>query len=215
MAWLEWWNFMFLLPLVAGLLIGIALVATGALAEVSAELDAGDLSDGGELEPGDAEGETGESAVAQVLSFFGLGQGIPLSVMLPLLFMTGGLSGLVLNMLISKLFPVPVVFATVSLFGSFFLSAFIGQGLASVLRGLFKARVTAIDSAGLIGLEGQAVYAISNIQGVAHVKDPFGNIHRISCRSALPIEAGMPVQVKDYDSKTGAYLVELRLEKGN
>ncbi len=218
MLWLEWWNFMFLLPLIGGLTVALALVATGAFADIAADVDSGDLADGGELDSDGESDEMGENAISQILSFFGLGQGLPLSVMLPLLLMTGGLSGLIFNSVFASFIKPPMIFASLSLVASFGLSAFVGQGLAKLMRKLLKEKPSSIRSSDLIGLEGRAVYAITEASGVAHVKDPYGNIHRISCRALAghrEILAGEPLTIKDYDSSSGAYLVELiKLEKG-
>ena len=49
MVLLEWWNFMFLLPLASGLLIGVAIAVTGIGADVG---DVGD-ADMGDADIGD------------------------------------------------------------------------------------------------------------------------------------------------------------------
>lgn len=215
MIWLEWWNFMFLLPLVSGLVIAVLLVAMG-LGGLG-ELDTGDAemqADATKLELTDLSGdasELGGFSLGQILSFFGLAQGIPLSLMLPLLLVTGGLSGLLLNAALSRFINLPWLFAALSLVLSFAVSAFVGQGLAKLLRRFFKAGSTAIRKRDLLGLSGKAVYAISDTSGVAHVKDPSGNIHRIVCRTKdaqNSIAAGESLLLLAYDPKTKAYLVE-------
>lgn len=239
---LEWWNFMFLLPLVSGLVIGVGIAASGAIADLGdadmrdadlgdtdmgdadlGNVDAGDISTGdvdidiAELDlEADVGNETDLSVFAQILSFFGLGQGVPLSVMLPILLMSGGLSGLLLNSLLATFISPAVIFAPFSMLGSFLLSAFTGQGLAGILRKALKGKPSSIKSGGLIGLEGKGVYALTESGGVAHVKDPFGNIHRIACKTeGVLISAGEAVLVRSYDAQTSTYIVEpVRLELG-
>lgn len=218
MSWLEWWNFMFLLPLIVGLVLGVALVATGALGDLSG-LEGGDNPEGFASDSSGQLDTSAGNALSQILSFFGLAQGVPISVMLPILLMSGGLSGLIFNSVFALLFQSPLFFATFSLMMSFVLTAFLGQGIAKLLRRFFQPNSGAIGAADLIGREAKAVYAISEHAGVAHVKDPFGNIHRITCRALTApgeIPAGKAIIIKDYDPHSGAYLVELvGLEKGN
>jgi len=233
---LEWWNFMFLLPLLSGLLLGVGIVASGAMADLGdAELaDAGfgdvDLADadfgefdavtvdadsdfsGSEASSLDADLSEAEASdvFAQILSFFGIGQGLPLSVMLPILLVTGGLSGLLLNGFLARFLASAFVFAPLSFVVSIVTSAFTGQLVAKSLASVLKAKPTAISTGGLIGLTGKAVYTISSTRGVAHIKDPYGNIHRISCFTELeqPIAANQAIQVIAFDTKRRSYLVE-------
>ena len=255
-ALLEWWNFMFLLPLASGLLIGVGIAASGAIADLgdadAGEVDTGDVDIGavdigdvnvGDIDPGDvdigvvdiSEVDTGSGDIveidsdlsdanggnvfAQILSFFGLGQGVPMSVMLPILLMSGGLSGLLLNNLFSSFQVNPIIFAPLSMIGSFLISGFTAQGLARVLRKAIKGKPSSIKSGGLIGLRGKGVYAITASSGVAHVKDPYGNIHRISCKTeGAAISAGDTLLVKSFDDASNTYIVEpvaLEIGEGN
>ena len=236
---LEWWNFMFLLPLLSGLLLGVGIVASGAMADLGgadadlADADLGDAdfgdadfgefdvagidlaeadfsnSDASSLDADLSEAEASD-VFAQILSFFGIGQGLPLSVMLPILLVTGGLSGLLLNGFFARFLASAFVFAPLSFLTSTMLSAFTGQLVAKSLASVLRANPTAISTGGLIGLTGKAVYAISGTGGVAHIKDPYGNIHRISCFTKLeqPIAANQAIRVIAFDAKRRSYLVE-------
>lgn len=235
MALLEWWNFIFLLPLVSGLVIGMGIAATGAVADLGdadigdADADIGDADMGdvdADVEVGsevgstdvaigdaDADADNSSNIFAQALSFFGLGRGVPMSVMLPILLIVNGASGLLMNQLLEPWLKIPLLFSPFALGVSFFLTALLGQNLASLLRRMLKGKVTSIGSSGLVGATGKAVYAINQQSGVAHVKDPFGNIHRISCHSDIPIASGTPLVVLRYHEGTKRYFVEpMKLE---
>lgn len=236
---LEWWNFMFLLPLLSGLLLGVGIVASGAMADLGdadadfgdtdlADADFGDvdLADAsiGELDAFDGDFSSSDASsldadlseaeasdvFAQILSFFGIGQGLPLSVMLPILLVTGGLSGLLLNGLLARFLASAYLFAPLSFVASIVTSAFTGQLVAKSLASVLKAKPTAISTGGLIGLTGKAVYTISSTGGVAHIKDPYGNIHRISCFAEIEqsIAANQTIRVIAFDAKRRSYLVE-------
>lgn len=256
MSLLEWWNFIFLLPLVSGLIIGVGIAATGAVADlgdadlgdadadmgeadmgdVDADVDMGDVAVGdvamadadvGDADIGDADMGSADIGIdigdadadadadgdnsnifAQALSFFGLGQGVPMSVMLPILLIVNGASGLLINQLLEPWLKLPLLFFPFALGVSFFLTAFLGQSLANLLRRVLKGKASSIGSSGLVGATGKAVYAINEQSGVAHVKDPFGNIHRISCHSDIPIASGTPLVVLRYHEGSKRYLVE-------
>jgi hypothetical protein len=117
---LEWWNFMFLVPLASGLLLGLGVAVTG--------FGAG----GGEVEAAPDLADNGPDAPA-LTGFFGLSQGIPLSIMLPILLVFSGLSGLLLNSFLSPRLS-PVVFVPLSLLGSLLLGGPGAQGVACLLR---------------------------------------------------------------------------------
>lgn len=206
---LEWWNFIFLLPLATGLLLGVAFTFTGAGA------DGSELGDGEAAEHPDllAEAETPEgqapSALSQLLSFFGLGRGVPLSVLLPVLLITGGMTGLLVNSVLYPLIrhglPVALMSSTLSLL----TSGLIGQSVARTLSRFLRVKPSASYKGGLVGLVGKSVYPISKDGGVIHVKDRAGSIYRLSARSyGGAIAAGQTVLLIEYDPKSKSYLVE-------
>jgi len=204
---LEWWNFMFILPLVTGLVLAFALALTGAVGEFG-DAD-GDIAD---ADADDADGAGNlSSAVGQVLGFFGLSQGVPLSVMLPILFVSQGLAGILLNRVLSVFLPLAIIFAPISLALSILLAAIIGQSLVKTMRRLFISKTSSVTSKGLVGSLGKVVYAVSPTGGVVHVKDRYGNIHRLTCRTypdSQTIKSGLEVLVLEYLPKQGIYYVE-------
>ncbi len=211
---LEWWNFMFLVPLLSGLLIGLAVVVTGIGAgeadadlEVDADLEPSFSATTAEAEMVDADTDT--PALGKILGFFGLGQGVPLSVMLPILLVMAGLMGLLLNSALSSLWPNPWFFAPVSLVASGLLAGIAAQGIARGLGRLLSPKSTAIRRVDLVGQTGRAIYPITAQKGTAHVRDSSGMIHRLNCRSHRgQIPAGTDVLIVEYDSEKRVFLVE-------
>lgn len=153
------------------------------------------------------------SLLFQALSFFGIGRGVPLSVMLPSLMVIWGVSGLILNGVLLPLLRNPFLFAPLSVAGTLVLTSFAGRGLARTMRRLLGTeKPSAITKSGLVGCSGRAVFRITSEGGVANVKDPFGNIHRIVCKvkpGLQPIEAESKILVVQYLPEEGCYYVEL------
>jgi membrane protein implicated in regulation of membrane protease activity len=200
-ALLDWWNFIFLLPLLAGLVLALGIALSG--------LDAGEH--GGAEGGGDDGGDGGEAnLLLQFLSLFGLGQGVPLSVMLPILLAVWGVSGLILNGLLSPLLP-PTVFAPISIAAGLVLAMLVGRLIATALRRVFADKETAIRSGGLVGCVGRAVFAITAERGLANIKDPFGNVHRAVCRvyeGQPDIAAGEEILVIEFIPEERVYYVK-------
>jgi membrane protein implicated in regulation of membrane protease activity len=189
---LQWWNFTFALPLVLGLLLGLTVVVTGV---AGSEGDTDNHVDGA---------VDTESPIFRLLSFFGIGQGVPLLIMLPILFVIWGVAGLLFNQLLAM----PQLFVVTFLL-SLLTTAYAGQGLSKLMRRIFKDTSQAVSSESLIGMIGNVVYAVTSTGGVVHVKDKSGNIHRVVCRS-LEQEAIQPneqILVVDFDGKERVYHV--------
>jgi hypothetical protein len=205
---LEWWNFMFLLPLVSGLALalGVALVGAGfgGGEDGGAEASAGEEL-GGEQEAS----EDGGKGLLQFLSFFGFGRGLPLSVLLPILLVSWGIAGLLLNGLLSA-FLAPLVFAPLSALLGFGLASLLGRALAGGFSRLFGGGETATRTGGLVGCVGTAVFTVKPDEGTANIRDPFGNIHRIACRvpeGEASIAPGGEVLVTAFEARDHVYYV--------
>ncbi len=259
---LQWWNLLFALPLVVGMLFSLitalGFASTGHAAaergdieqgDIAHEVDAGD----GDLEHGDigqdtdlhaeqgdamdsvpaemADGEAGhgahaehgheaghgnhnhhESVFTQILEAFGIGRGVPISVMLPFCMMLWGVLGLVSNQALHPLLRFPAVYVWISVLVSLLGTSLLARGLSGVVaRYLQIGQVASMSRERLIGATGVAVFTIDERGGVADVHDRVGTIHRIPCRvreRGTPLPAGTPVVVADYESETGTYLVE-------
>lgn len=189
---LQWWNFIFALPLILGLLLGLIVVATGV---------AGSEGDTDNAADGDVDSE---SPIFRILNFFGIGQGVPLLVMLPILFVIWGVVGLLFNQLLAM----PQLFV-ITLVISLLTTAYAGQGLSKLMKRIFKDVSQTVDSESLVGMMGSVVYAVTATGGVVHVRDKSGNIHRVVCKSleSETIEPNEEILVVDFDDKARVYYV--------
>ena len=265
MTLLEWWNFVFAMPLVVGALLLLGLTLSGLIdlssdhAHSEAHAGAGDAHHGADAHhevahPGDADHEMAHAdhhdaahdadhadhhdAHHEVdshapiktpytshddhgaekpywlkfLNLFGVGMGLPVSLALPLLMMVWGVSGLITNRLLEPILKAPGLFVPVSVVAALIVMAFAGRSAALVIRRVLREEAPQIvDKYGLIGATGYAVYAITPEGGVAHVRDRYGNLHRIVCRTVPgepDIPANTPILVARYDEATHLYWVE-------
>jgi hypothetical protein len=259
---LEWWNFIFALPLAVGgvLLLGLALSGMIDLSGDQADSDAhhadahadhatdfhgdaGDAHDAGvdahADHAGEFHGDAGDAHHAdssehgvvktpysshddhaaaekplwlKVLNLFGIGMGLPISMALPLLMMVWGAVGLIANRLLEPLLQLPALFAPLSMGVALLTMAFAGRTAGLIIRRVLRDEAPPIvDKYGLVGSTGRAVYEITPDGGVAHVRDRYGNLHRIVCRAAPGepnIPADTPILVARYDEQTHLYWVE-------
>lgn len=240
---LEWWNFIFALPLAVGglLLLGLALsglidLTNGAEDSDTAEAEHSDAHHdaGGHRAEADAvldadadhdthapvktpfttseHHEVDKPLWLKLLNLFGIGMGLPLSMALPLLMMVWGVVGLISNGVLAPLLKLPALYAPLSMVVALVVMAFTGRAAGLIVRRVLRHEATPIvDKYGLIGATGRAVYEITAEGGVAHVRDPYGNLHRIVCRTAPgepTIPADTPILVVRYDEQTHLYWVE-------
>lgn len=106
---LNWWNFVFALPLAVGLLLSLGVVLMDAHGDHTHDGDA-DHGHGDHPDPGD---HGHGSAPGDLAGLFGFGRGVSLSLLLPMLMATWGLVGLVSNNWLSSFLP-PALFFPVS-----------------------------------------------------------------------------------------------------
>jgi hypothetical protein len=201
MAWLEWQNFLFLAPLLAGVALAVLVVATGSIghsdvADGHGDSDGHDLSDAHDFEGFD------------ILGWFGIGKGVSLSLMLPVLLCSFGFVGLVFDLLLEPMLKLPVIYAPIAALGALFASSIIGRGFAkSFVKFADVNRKTSIRSAkDMIGCTGTTVFEVDSSNGAANIKDAFGNIHRVVVRSGSSIKANVAVRVVRQEE--GLYFVE-------
>lgn len=265
---LEWWNFIFALPLTAGLLLGLGLALSGLIDDLGHSEEAGtdghdvhhiDVHDIHDIQDvhtdihamhadsGDVHGEahtsddthaaetsgshvpilpheshpelikshehdSGSSPLAQVMALFGLGIGLPLSLGFPTLMILWGAAGLIANGLLSPFLKLPALYVPVSILLSLTAMAFGGRMAALLFRrAVGSNQPLAVKRGGLVGSTGYAAFEINMEGGVANVKDPFGNVHRVVCRT-LPgetsIEAGTEIIIVRFEPEAGFYYVE-------
>lgn len=243
-ALLEWWNFIFALPLAAGALLLLGLALSGIIdldgdhahsdghadAHADADHDATDAHTA--HADADTHADTGDSDHApakmphthdhhahtekplwlQILNLFGIGMGLPLSMALPLLMMVWGAVGLISNGILNPLLKSPAVYAPLSGVVALVVMALVGRTAGLALRRILREEAApVVDKYGLVGATGRAVYEITHEGGVAHVRDRYGNLHRIVCRTVPgepTIPAETPILVARYDEHAQLYWVE-------
>ncbi len=189
----------------------------GEMAEhVPAEVDHGEVSHDVHAEHAH-EGAHGnhnhhESVITQILEAFGIGRGVPISVMLPFCMMLWGVLGLVSNQALHPVLRFPAIYAWISAGISLVGTSLIARSISGVVaRYLQMGQVPGTSRERLIGATGVAVFTIDERGGVADVYDPVGTVHRITCHAregSAPIAIGTPIVVTDYEVETGRYLVE-------
>ncbi len=197
-------------------------------AEAHHDMGDADHPTGGEPTHGEAHGEHSEDTshahgshaesketplLWKALQLFGIGAGLPITLAIPMLMVLWGGVGLLTNQALQPLLKFPALFVPLSAGASLTVMMFTGRAAARVVRRLFYThRPTAIRRGGLIGCEGYAVYTITDEGGVALVRDPFGNRHRIVCRTLPgepPILPDTPLIVVRYNEEEHLYLVEV------
>ncbi|MEN3000222.1 MAG: hypothetical protein ABDI19_00065 [Armatimonadota bacterium] len=150
--------------------------------------------------------------VWKALQLFGIGAGLPITLAIPMLMVLWGGVGLIANQVLQPLLRLPILFLPLSVGISLAAMMLTGRTAARVARRLLNhRRPTAVRRGGLIGCEGYAVYTITDEGGVAQVRDPFGNRHRIVCRTLPgepPIPPDTPLIVVRYSEEDRLYLVE-------
>jgi hypothetical protein len=126
--------------------------------------------------------------------------------------MVWGAVGLIANRILEPLLQLPVLFAPLSMGVALLTMAFAGRTAGLIIRRVLRDEAPPIvDKYGLVGSTGRAVYEITPEGGVAHVRDRYGNLHRIVCRAAPgepTIPADTPILVARYDEQTHLYWVE-------
>ncbi|MCS6777908.1 MAG: DUF1449 family protein [Chloroherpetonaceae bacterium] len=187
-----WQNLIFFIPLVTGALYALALAVSGV----------GD-TDAGELE-GDGEVEAGPGLWSGMLDFLGVGR-VPLSILLTGLLLVWGASGLICNLFVGvHRVWISLLCATVmSVFGA----RVIGQGVARVVPSEESYHATRAE---LWGETGLALYSVHGQGGTVRVRDRFGHLLDLECRTfpgEESIPAGSQVRLEEYDPERDVYLV--------
>jgi membrane protein implicated in regulation of membrane protease activity len=198
MAWLEWWNFMFLAPLLAGVAMAVLVVVTGGF-------DSGDHVD----DIGDGDADSDDNQGFDLLGWFGIGKGVSLSLMLPVLLCTFGLAGLALDVVLEPVLRIPAIYAPIAALGAVFAASLAGRSFAKAFVKFADVnRKTSIKSGtDMVGCTGSAVFPIDSTGGAANIKDRFGNIHRVVARTrGSSIAPNSSLQVVAVEQ--GTYVVE-------
>jgi hypothetical protein len=226
---LEWWNLLFLLP-PAGAFIYLVFLASGlggvehdsdvhADVHLDAHLEVGhEISMDHGLDHGiehsmdhghDAGTAHGPSILQQALSFLGIGR-IPFSLVAMSFAFLWGFLGYTTNTLMKGVIPNPYAFVWLSLVVAGIGSSW-GTGFLAGLISRFLPSVESYGSSGedLVGKTAEARYAITDCSGSAILRDSFGNLLEVSCRSqgGETIQSGSRVVLSYYDERERLYVV--------
>jgi hypothetical protein len=198
---LEWYNFIFALPLAVGLILSLSIAFSG----LGHSADAGDH--------GHANGDHAHevsSPLEKLGGAFGFGRGLSPTLLLPILLSAWGLVGLRANGIFGTFLPPSVYFlasALLGLVGAALIGNLTSRGFARV----FNSSPPTTNQRNLVGSAGRAVFRIDANNGVANVKDKQGNVFRVVCKT-LPgeaaLEAGSAIQIVDLDPEKGMYFVQ-------
>ncbi|GIV13000.1 MAG: hypothetical protein KatS3mg021_1282 [Fimbriimonadales bacterium] len=179
---LEWWNLIFALPFGVGLLLGAGFALTG-LIDVGGDAGGDDAHDAGDADHDAADSDHHDSVLKDILHWFGVGTGIPLTLLLPALMMAWGFAGLTVNHLLEPLLKIPLLYFPISAVAAVGAMILTGRFAAFLARklGIFD-ETPAPTRQDLIGCSGYAVFTITETEGVANIRSRTGDIHRIACR---------------------------------
>jgi hypothetical protein len=132
----------------------------------------------------EAESGTGDSLISSFMSFLGVGK-CPLGIILMVFGISWGFIGLVSNYVFSSLIIIPKIIyfwpsvATATILGLGF-TRFVSVRVAKWLP---KEGSSAVKIENLIGKTGTASVEIDALSGRARVRDDFGAIHNVYCRT--------------------------------
>lgn len=232
---LQWWNVIYLAPLVISLIWILATVMGGLSsggADAGDGVDAGDGadvgSDGGDASDGidGADGTDGDSGDASghdadtghvsdfghIMSHvFGIGQ-VPISLLLGIYMFCWGACGMAMNQLFSGMLKSPVFYVWPSMGATFIISFVITRSMAAIVAKMMPSEETfGVTRQDLIGLTGKAVYAITEKAGTVDISDKYGTVHRTQAKTGVgggAIPSGTKVLVLDYDTSDKKFVVK-------
>lgn len=222
---LEWWNLVFVLPFLAGLLyLGLLCVGLVGEHEVDADIDHDisidvdhDADVGGDLDHGiehstevghDHDGEHG--AFVKALGFLGVGR-VPISLVLMSFCFLWGASGYLGNQFFKDVFRHPAFFfwpsLGLALASSVFGTRWLARGLTRIMPSTETYATLPED---LVGQTAEALFLVTSQFGRARLRDRYHNIQDVSVRLADggdSIPAGSRVVLLRYDATEQAYVV--------
>lgn len=162
----------------------------------------------------DAEHQGGWNWV-QLLTALGIGQ-VPMALILMSLSVIWGFVGWTSNQVLGEVVKSPAVFVPISvllaLVGSVVFTRFLARWFSRLIPSVETYGVT---RARLLGKTGEARYPISETFGEALVRDRYGQLHQVSCRT-LPgkevIPSGSKVVLYQFDSDQDVFYVVTEME---
>jgi hypothetical protein len=217
---LEWYNLIFVLPFIMGVLyLGLLSVGLGGEHEIHAEMDMDhDVDLGGDLHHGiehstevHAHGADHDHNVfVKALSFLGVGR-VPISLVFMSFCFIWGTAGYLGNQFFGGILRYPGIFIWPSLALAGGGSVFGTRWLARLLGRIMPSTETyATSPAQLVGMTAEVLYSTSAIFGRARLHDSYGNIQDVSVRVAADedsIPVGSKVILLRFDATEQAFMV--------
>jgi hypothetical protein len=191
---LAWYNVIFYIPLV----IGVLLVLGSAFAGHGH--DAGHDHDADHGHDGDGHG---------LLSLLGVGR-VPLTVGLMIAaFLFGGI-GVIVNLTLAAAGLAPGVYGPIAVGSAVVYTLLLTRPAASLIQRVMPTTETyPITRQDFAGCTGTLLLPADPTTGYAQVKDPEGNVHNIKCRTARDALAkGTSILIVEYDEETKTYVVD-------
>lgn len=150
------------------------------------------------------------TGVKAVLVWLGVGR-VPLSILLMVLLLSWGMAGFIFNQAFREKFALPWQVAMVSLPAAFVLSLLVTRVVVrSIDRWLPLDETTARRRHDLLGLQGTAMYEITDRFGMVSLRDDRGELHQVPCRTAdgqPAIAKNAPAVLIAYNARENLYSV--------
>lgn len=151
----------------------------------------------------------GHGFAHDVLAFLGAGK-VSFMLVLELFFLSWGVFGLIFNGVLQPLLKRPEVFIAPSLALTALTSMLFTRLTAGLVGKIVpKEETSALSRQQLVGLTGQTIFSVDHDSGAAHVRDQFGTLHQVACRTISgEIPRGREVLLVKYVAERDYYLVE-------
>ncbi len=145
----------------------------------------------------------------QTLLFLGAGK-VSLTFVLGVLMVVWGGSGLIYNLVLEPVLRQPGLFLGPSMLLALVTSVMVTRGTAGLFgKYLPKVETSALGRADMEGLTGRLIFGTDQRSGAAHLRDRYGTLHQIACRTAQgDLPRGTEIVVLEYMPEGDWYLVE-------
>jgi hypothetical protein len=205
----EWWNLVFVLPFLLGLLYYL-IVAVLPLALDHDAPDAHEPDHGLEHAVAPDQPPLGLAAsLLHALSFLGIGRA-PLSIVLTTFCLVWGFVGYLSNQLLDDLLP-PATFVWISLAAAGGLAVLLTRSFARLVARLVpRTQSYGVARHDLRGRSARVRFPISETFGSATVVDPHNFPYEVDCRvrpGEPPIPVGTSVFLMEYDAEQNVFYV--------
>jgi Protein of unknown function (DUF1449) len=203
---LKWYNLIFYIPMIIGLLSVLGIGFSGIDHDVGIHADAhGDFHSDHDAD-GDHDSE-GQGPRSYILGLLGIGR-VPLAISVMSLFLIFAGAGICMNIFLGKLIELWDGFAmasvVVALIATFFGTAFINRLVGRFMPTTETDSVCKMD---LIGCTGVATLSCDQSGGLAQIKNKSGDLYQIQCRADHLIPKGSQILTIEYYESSDSFTV--------